>query len=245
MSPNIKRIIKIGIGIISIPLIFASGRAFALQLKSFATAPNRISLSFFGGFASYLIFQLLFFKPMRTYVFGHELNHALWSMMFGGRVKRFMVRAEHGKVVLTKTNFLVNLAPYFFPLYSFFIVILYFILKCFGKEQKFFVFIIFSLGATFSFHLALLLYAFSLRQSDIKKTGRLFSLTLIILLNIIIAVFLLKFIMPDTIDISNFTHETLQVTWKIWVWLGHKSSELTKVLFQIIYTWLLKNAFLS
>lgn len=237
MSPRTKRIIKISIGIISIPLIFGSGRAFALQLKSFTTAPNSVSFYFFAGFCSYLVFQLLFFKPMRTYVFGHELTHALWSMMFGGRVKRFTVRAEHGKVALTKTNFLVNLAPYFFPIYSFFVVIVYFLLKCFEKEQKFFVVIIFSLGVTFSFHLALLLYAFSLRQSDIKKTGRLFSLTLIILLNIIIAVFLLKFIMPDTIDMSSFALETLQGTWKIWAWLGQKSHCLFHSGWQIIQTW--------
>lgn len=237
MSPTTKRIVKIFIGLISIPLIIASFQAFIIQLKSFAMAHETIPYYFFGGFTAYLVFQSIFFKPMRTYVFGHELTHALWSMMFGGRVKKFVVRQQNGKVLLTKTNFLINLAPYFFPIYSFFVFIIYLLLKCFEKERPFLGSIIFLLGITFSFHLALLLHAFSLRQSDIKKTGRLFSLTLIILFNIIIAVFILKFMLPGTIDLQAFSWQTLNVTRAIWTWLMYQSYHFAEITITIIRTW--------
>jgi hypothetical protein len=123
-------------------------------------------------------------------------------------------------VVLTKTNFLINLAPYFFPIYTFIVVIIYTILRSFDLAQKLFVYIIFALGFTFSFHIALLIYAFSLGQSDVKKTGRVFSLTLVVLFNIIVAVLILKLMVPDTIQVADFARESLLTCQAIWLWLG-------------------------
>ncbi len=56
-------------------------------------------------------------KPMRVYVFGHELTHAIWTWLFGGRVKRFKATSTGGHVVDHEEQFLITLAPYFFPLY--------------------------------------------------------------------------------------------------------------------------------
>jgi hypothetical protein len=56
-------------------------------------------------------------KPMWIYVFGHELTHALWTWLFGGQVKKMKVTSKGGHVVISKTNFVIALAPYFFPLY--------------------------------------------------------------------------------------------------------------------------------
>ena len=39
--------------------------------------------------ACWLTIYLLLPKPMWVYVFGHELTHALWTWLFGGRVKKF------------------------------------------------------------------------------------------------------------------------------------------------------------
>jgi hypothetical protein len=33
-------------------------------------------------------------KPMWVYVVGHELTHALWTWLFGGRVKRLRATCE-------------------------------------------------------------------------------------------------------------------------------------------------------
>jgi len=57
-------------------------------------------------------------RPILIYVFGHELTHALWVWLMGGRVSRFRVGPDGGHVVTTKANFWIALAPYFFPIYS-------------------------------------------------------------------------------------------------------------------------------
>ena len=65
---------------------------------------------------------LLLPKPMWVYVFGHELTHALWTWLMGGRVKQFKATSKGGHVIVTKTNFLIALAPYFFPVYAVLVV---------------------------------------------------------------------------------------------------------------------------
>jgi hypothetical protein len=65
-----------------------------------------------------VVIFLLLPKPMWIYVFGHELTHALWTWLFGGQVKKMKVSSAGGHVVVSKTNFVIALAPYFFPLYA-------------------------------------------------------------------------------------------------------------------------------
>lgn len=220
-----KQGIKLLTGVLLWPLVLAAFRAFLTQLGAFTNYKGSVQYYFFGGFLCYLLFQFVFFKPIRTYVFGHELTHALWSLMFGGRVKDFTVKATSGKVVLTKTNFLINLAPYFFPIYTFIVVIIYSILQAFDLGNKYFIYVIFALGFTFSFHIALLIYAFSLGQSDVKKTGRVFSLTLVALFNIIVAVLILKLMVPDIIQVVDFARESLLTCQAIWLWLWNSLVE--------------------
>ena len=59
---------------------------------------------------------------MWIYVLGHELTHALWTWLFGGKVKKMKVSSSGGHVVISKTNFFIALAPYFFPLYAVIVV---------------------------------------------------------------------------------------------------------------------------
>ena len=37
-------------------------------------------------------------RPMVVYVFGHELTHALWVWLMGGRVSRFQVGRDGGHI---------------------------------------------------------------------------------------------------------------------------------------------------
>ncbi|MGH8022894.1 MAG: M50 family metallopeptidase, partial [Limisphaerales bacterium] len=73
---------------------------------------------FLAGIACWGVIFFLLPRPMWIYVFGHELTHALWAWLFGGRVKRMKITSSGGHVVVTRNNFLITLAPYFFPLYA-------------------------------------------------------------------------------------------------------------------------------
>ena len=42
--------------------------------------------------------------------------------LFGGEVKQMKVSSKGGHVLISKTNFLIALAPYFFPLYAFIVI---------------------------------------------------------------------------------------------------------------------------
>jgi hypothetical protein len=76
-------------------------------------------------------------RPIIIYVFGHELTHALWVLVMGGRISRFRVGREGGHVVVDRTNFWIALAPYFFPLYSILAIGVYGLLSLFYNVQPY------------------------------------------------------------------------------------------------------------
>ena len=68
-----------------------------------------------------LLWLIAFFglpRPTLIYVFGHELTHALWVKLMGGRVSEMDCRRDGGYIITNKNNFLIALAPYFFPTVS-------------------------------------------------------------------------------------------------------------------------------
>src|SRR5687767_14153129 len=111
--------------IIAVLLLPLGAGAVSALLRVLRTTGNADTfwVAFLGGAACWIVVFLLLPKPMLLYVFGHELTHALWTWCFGGRVKRFNATANGGHVVISKTNFLIVLAPYFFPLYVALIVL--------------------------------------------------------------------------------------------------------------------------
>lgn len=76
-------------------------------------------------------------RPLVLYVFGHELTHALWVLILGGRVSRFRVGRDGGHILTDKNNFWIALAPYFFPLYSLFVIALYGVCSLFLDVQPY------------------------------------------------------------------------------------------------------------
>lgn len=146
------------------------------------------------GAICYLMIFILFNKPIRTYVFGHELTHALATILFKGEVKSFSATASGGAVVVSKTNIIIILAPYFFPLYTFIIIFSHFILSAFFNMTFFFPLFVFLLGFSFAFHLILTAYMLFLGQEDIKAFGTYFSFAFIYICNILSLALIVAFI---------------------------------------------------
>jgi hypothetical protein len=114
------------IAILLLPVCVGAGWALWMVLQASGSA-DVVWVPTIAGVACWLVVYLLLPKPMLVYVFGHELTHALWAWLFGGKVKKFKATAKGGHVVVTKTNFLIALAPYFFPLYAVLVVLFFLI----------------------------------------------------------------------------------------------------------------------
>ena len=128
-----------------------------------------------AGAACWLIVFALLPKPMWIYVVGHELTHVVWSWLFGGKVKKFKATSQGGEVVLTKSNFLVALAPYFFPLYAVLVVLVFVVGHLIWGWARWTPGFHLLLGAAYAFHLTLTWEILKSRQSDITGQGYLFS----------------------------------------------------------------------
>src|SRR4051794_1846627 len=110
------------LGILLLPLCVGAVGALWLVLRASGQATT-IWVGIMSGAACWVVIYVLLPKPMWIYVFGHEFTHALWTWLFAGKVKKLKVSSKGGHVVVTKSNFLIALAPYFFPLYVILVVL--------------------------------------------------------------------------------------------------------------------------
>ncbi|NLB60411.1 MAG: hypothetical protein GX806_05000, partial [Lentisphaerae bacterium] len=151
-----------------------------------------------------LIFYLLP-RPVRAYVLAHELTHALWGALGGARVSGLRVAARGGSVRLSTVNWVSTLAPYFFPLYTFLIVLAYYLLALLVDLRRRELLWFGLLGLSLGFHWTFTIEALSRPQSDIRRYGKLFAYPLIYLLNLLGLALLLLLVAPVT--------PALLVTW--------------------------------
>ncbi len=184
---------KILLGILLLPACVAATAAFGREV--FPVLFREIW--FLAGLFAYLLLLGIFQQPIRTYIFGHELTHVLWVWLFGGQVKGFKAAARGGEVRTTRSNFLIFLSPYFFPLYSALAIGIYLLLGLIWElPPASRGYLSFALGFTWAFHLTLTIYVIIQGQPDIWAAGRVFSFPFIYLVNVVILAALIIFVTP-------------------------------------------------
>jgi hypothetical protein len=197
-----KKAISILFGIALVP--FCAGFTWQFVTTFFGIRYKPYLPYFFAaGSLTYLTLHVLFRKPILTYVFGHELTHALFAVLFGGSVKSFHASDRGGRVTLTKSNFIITLAPYFFPLYTF-IVLLFYGAAVAAGLQRAVGWTVFLAGASFAFHLVLTAVFLQTDQSDIREYGIIFSFPLIYLFNVTFTAFLVQLLLAENRDYLLF-----------------------------------------
>ena len=139
-----------------------------------------------GGVGCWWVVYLLLPKPIWIYVVGHEFTHALWTWLCGGEVKRFKVTSKGGQVVTTRTNFVIVLAPYFFPVYAAVVIAVFLAGDLLWGWTPYRVWFHFLLGAAYAFHVTLTWHILQTRQTDITSQGYLFSGVIIFLGNLLV-----------------------------------------------------------
>lgn len=139
-------------------------------------------------------------RPRYVYVLGHELTHALFVLLCGGKIHDFRVTADGGHVVTDKNNLLISLSPYFVPFWSLAAVTLYGLGGAafdFGAVQHVRLgewrlslgmdaALACLLGYTWGLHLTFTLWMVTRDQPDLQQNGTFFSLVFIYFINLIL-----------------------------------------------------------
>ncbi|MGB9601917.1 MAG: hypothetical protein ACPMAG_03915 [Limisphaerales bacterium] len=201
------KLIKFFIAILLLPVCAGGFETVWFLIKACGNL-NTVWAPILAGVACWLVIYILLPKPMLLYVFGHELTHAFWTLVFGGRVKRLRASAKGGHVVVTKDNFVVFLAPYFFPFYAFIIVVAYAIGSAFYDLQKYRAVFHLLLGMAYAFHITFTISVLQTKQSDILSQGRVFSWIIIAIGNLLVLIIALPIL-------SGFSLTTSLKFWAI------------------------------
>ena len=231
------RILTFFIGIFMVPLCFAVSETTvslvrAIAPSSTATIPAS-AWALGGGFLFWIFLYFTLPLPVRTYVLAHELTHALWGTMMGARVFRMRVSRSSGSVTMSKSNFLITLAPYFFPLYTVMVIAGYYLLSLFCDVHDYELFWLGLVGFTWGFHFTFTISTLLQHQSDIKEYGVVFSYVLIYLLNV--AGISIWIVMVADVTISQAVDffrihmaETAYSTWDLIRWVVEKIREVVQ-----------------
>jgi len=210
--------IKFIIAILLLPVCGGAARALWLVLCASGRA-DVVWVPLLAGAACWLVIFLLLPKPMWIYVFGHELTHALWTWLFGGQVKKLKVTSAGGHVVVSKNNFVITLAPYFFPFYTALVIAVFAIGHFFWDWWDYLVWFHLFAGAAYAFHVTLTWHVLKTRQSDITSQGWLFSAVIIFLGNTGLLLFGLPFLTAK-VSLFNALGWWLEGSGQIFNWLA-------------------------
>lgn len=180
--------LRLVIGLLLVPACWGLTRALADAILFANGATEGLtaeSVALLGGLAAFVLCWMALPRPVRTYVFGHELTHALWGLLFGARPSDVRVSAAGGSVRLTKTNVIITLSPYFFPFYTFVVIVAALVTAAFLRPLPFLPLWMFLIGFTWAFHVLFTLQTLTQRQPDVRLYGRVFSWTVIYIVNVL------------------------------------------------------------
>lgn len=191
----LKRLVGLLLVLAALPALAAYTAAFVAFLAS-VPAVTSAQVAFLVGVTLYLGWHTLVGKPMKVYVFGHELLHAVALWLSGGQVKAFKVSSQGGHVTGTKTNFFIALAPYLIPGYTVLVTLLYVITGWFVDVQSYRLWWYGALGATLAFHIVFTVEMAKTQQPDLLQNGRLLSLAVIYWVNLLCVALAVALVSP-------------------------------------------------
>ena len=208
------RWLKAGIGFLLLPVCWVAGQTFWHEFARAALHGRFLEsdeLRWFAyGVETWLVVFFVLPKMILIYVFGHELTHALWVWAQGGRVSEFKVSSEGGYIVADRRDFLVSLAPYFFPLYSIVAIVVYGVAGWFYPVVwSYPKYLFFAVGLTWAFHFTFTCWMIPKKQTDLLLHGTFFSLVIIYLANLVVLAILFVVACPQ-VTWAGLGHEFLR-----------------------------------
>lgn len=221
---NMKKLVRTLLGLLLVPAVFAVAWTTCNFITNIDTTAGMFRI-FERGILVYLLIHTLLLKPVYLYVLNHELVHVLATWLCGGRVVSFNVSPKSGKVITSKTNFFIELSPYFISLYTILLWPLFLTLKSIGPEiNSLSSYFVFFTGFTLAFHFVMTSEALRFEQSDVLKSGFIFSFVLILLGNLIIVMAVVCSYF-DNISFTNFIKESFSTSKTVYNMVYSKTAE--------------------
>jgi len=220
----LAKLFRLLIGLLLIPACVAVTYADIVVVQSiYPSIEATISNSGWALICGFMLWALIYVvlpRPMRTYVLAHELTHALWGWVMGAKVRGLQVGKQGGSVTLSRTNFLVTLAPYFFPLYTVCVIALYYVLALFLEVAPYQLIWLGLVGFTWSFHLTFSLSSLLQKQTDIRSQGHIFSYAVIYLMNLLgIGVWVVAIAAPTFVELGDAMMDGFAIAYgTAWEW---------------------------
>ena len=185
------RFLKLLIGVLLLPACGALTMTACRLVTQMSFAPHALGdaalWAFVAGYALWLAVFTFLPKPMRTYVLGHELTHAIWALLMGARVGGLKVKKSGGQVRTSKTNWFIALAPYFFPFYAMLFIGLFLLAYAIWNLAAYFWVLFFLVGLGWSFHVTFtLMMLLTVKQPDVTSQGVIFSVAVIYCMNLLL-----------------------------------------------------------
>jgi hypothetical protein len=203
--------LTLGLGDVARILLRPAAHPVAVPGANATAAPSRAGsggahhpgFAFGAGYALCLVVFAFLPRPARAYVLGHELTHALWALLMGARVSGLQVRKTGGQVMTSKSNWLITLAPYFFPFYAMLFIALFSAAHWVWNLERYRDALFFLVGFGWSFHVTFtLLMLLTVRQPDVKAEGLLFSLVVIYSMNLL-AIMLTAALLAESLAVAD------------------------------------------
>ncbi len=221
------RAAKFIVSILAIPFVISASYSLYREIGRIYSLDSNQGY-FILGAVVYLVIHTILFKPNVVYIFGHELTHALAMFVSAGKVKSFKVSKKGGEVKGTKANLFITLAPYFFPTYTLIIILVWHIARQIWDIKDFISIFLFAVGLTLTFHFVMTVEFLKTKQPDLIKSGYLFSIVLIYLINLSIAALILNFVFTD-FSFKSYALNAYDLAKDIYLWLYRQMFSLKGV----------------
>ena len=214
-----SKVAKFIIGVLLAPTALFTLVAFFQGFYSIAKSYN-ITIWFVVGLLVYVLVHKFLYNFSRPYVFAHEITHAISAMCCGYKAQGLKVGEESGQVKVSGTNIFIFLAPYCLPLYAVFILLIYFFWQLFSPDTAFRYKDIFLFLFGFFIMLHIMHTVNTLhetQQSDLLQAGgNIFSITIIVLSNVLIIFGLLELCFPGVLPLFSLFKQVISNTLLFW-----------------------------
>jgi hypothetical protein len=192
------KVVKLLIAILLLPVCAALTLTAWKVFSAVSPWSGGAAAAFWSGYGLWLVVFACLPKPMRTYVLGHELTHALWALMMGARVSGLRVGKTGGEIKTSKSNWFITLVPYFFPFYAMLFIALFLLAHAIWDLDRYMWVLFFLVGLGWSFHITFtLMMLLGVRQPDVRSQGRLFSFVMIYCMNLLAIAFVAALLSPQ------------------------------------------------